>query len=105
MADRSRADAMALCSGIIDNKPPHTEGNLTPNRTNVRGEGEGSNEGARLGPEESYLWREEARHEEAARRGEEGAPELVARLRRREAETARAKTLDRRTTGEAAITS
>jgi len=66
---------MALCSGITESKPPHTEGNL---------------------------WTADGRVEAA--RGEQGgwgwAPR---RLRRSVEETARAKTLDRRTTGEAAI--
>lgn len=75
--------------------PPH-------NRSNVSGEGrDRSRERGRRRRRRVNLWREEAWREEAARRGEGGA----ARVRRREAETARAKTLDRITMGDAAIPS
>jgi len=88
---------MALCSGITESKPPHTEDNLSRakkcEKINKRNRD-------RLGLE--YLWTADGRVEAA--RGEQGgwgwAPR---RLRRSEEETARAKTLDRRTTGEAAI--
>lgn len=47
MADRSLADATALWSGITDNKPPHTEGNLsTPQPEQCERRREGPKQGA-----------------------------------------------------------
>ena len=49
MADRSRAEATALCSGITDSKPPHTEGDLERSRAMSRTEKRIENQYGRLG--------------------------------------------------------